>query len=247
MGRPHPDLPAGERYFFVHCQKTAGTSLKFRLTRLFGREAVYPSKDDHDGPIPTAVLMPDHLAGRLTERGDTIRVITGHFPLCVTDYLGGGFKTFTVLREPVERTLSYLRHHRQSSADDADKTLEEIYEDPFRFDKLIHNHMVKMFSLTAEEMTEGTLTEVDFGPERLARAKEGLASIDVVGVQEEFETFCDDLTRTFGWPGLELVDGNKTSPTEVSDAFRGRIAADNADDIELHRFAQTLAAERRPS
>ena len=43
-------------------------------------------------------------------------MVTGHFPLCTTELLGGAFTTFTVLRDPVERTLSYLRHHRKIDA-----------------------------------------------------------------------------------------------------------------------------------
>ena len=80
-------------------------------------------------------------------RGDEIRVVTGHFPLCTTELLGAQFITLTILRDPVERTLSALRHHREKTPADSERSLEEIYEDPFRFE-LVHNHMVKMFSLS---------------------------------------------------------------------------------------------------
>ena len=76
----------------------------------------------------------------------------GPFPLLHAPKLLGAptAQRLTVLQEPVERTLSYLRHHRETTPKDRSKKLEEIYEDPLRFHGLIHNHMVKMLSLTVE-------------------------------------------------------------------------------------------------
>jgi hypothetical protein len=166
------------RYFFVHMQKTAGIALRQLLMNHFGEVAVYPTRGV-DGTDPVKlVLSVDHLRQRIAARGDQVRVITGHFPLCTTQLLEGRFTTLTLLREPVERTLSYLRHHRENERADRHKSLEEIYHDPFRFYGLVHNHMTKMLSLTPAEMTDGMLTRVEFDRDRLGRAKEALAGID---------------------------------------------------------------------
>ncbi len=236
-------MTEGERFFFVHLQKTAGTALLARLRRQFPDEAIYP--DESDGRPPNAVLVTADLVERMRVRGDQIQVITGHFPLCTTELLGGGFTTFTVLRDPVERTLSYLRHHKKLSAADRDLPLEAIYEDDFRFAGLIHNHMVKMFSLTPEEMVADALTRVEFTPERLERAKRALDGVDVVGVQDHFEPFCDELSRRFGWDLGAPVRANTTESVAVSPAFRDRIAADNADDVALYEHACALWESRR--
>jgi Sulfotransferase family len=230
------------RFFFVHVQKAAGTSLVFRLRRQFGRAAIYPPESDK-GDV-AAVISVDHLLGRWRAHRDTIRVVTGHFPLCTADLLDGTFTTLTVLRDPVERTLSYLRHHRLRTPKESERSLEEIYADPLRFHGLIHNHMVKMFSLTTSEMTDGVLTRVEFTPGRLESAKENLASVDVVGVQSGFEKFCNTLIERFGWELGRLTHVNRTEPVEVSQAFRARIAEDNAMDVELFAFARQLIAER---
>ncbi len=229
------------RFFFVHVQKAAGTSLVFQLRRHFGRAAIYPPESDK-GEV-AAVISIDHLLERWRDRRDTTRVVTGHFPLCTVDLLGDSFTTLTVLREPIERTLSYLRHHRQLTPNDSERSLEAIYEDPFRFHGLIHNHMVKMFSLTPDEMTDGLLTRVEFTPDRLDRAKKNLARVDVVGLQSSFQEFCNTLTHRFGWELGEWTHVNRTEPVAVTDAFRARIAEDNAMDIELYAFAQELCEE----
>lgn len=232
-----------ERFFFVHLQKTGGTTLVHRLPRRFRPNEIYP--DSSDGAIETAVISVDHLLARWRIRGREIRIVTGHFPLCITELLGAPCATMTVLREPVERTLSYLRHHRAATPTDAAKSLEEIYEDPFRFDGLIHNHMVKMLSLTVETMRQGALTHVDLGPADLRRAEENLEGVDVVGLQEHFEGFWDDLRLRFGWQLGEPARSNETVHVPVSRAFRARIAKDNELDAELYRYATDLWIRRR--
>ena len=188
----------GSRFFFVHVQKTAGTALFKRLQRQFGKRSVYP--DARDGDVLTVMpqLSVDVLRDRWRERGDEIRVVTGHFPLCTTELLGERFTTLTVVREPVERTLSYLRHHRMLTAEDRDKSLEAIYDDDFRYHALIHNHMVKMFALTISEMTDGALSRLEFTVDHLDRAKQQLATVDVIGLQERFDEFCAILQERFG-------------------------------------------------
>lgn len=225
-----------QRFFFVHLQKTAGTTLFRRLRRVFGDAAVYPDRA-RDGDPVASIISVEHLLDRWHERRDEIRVVTGHFPLCTAELLGGGFTTLTVLREPVERTLSYLRHHRKLTPEDRDKTLEEIYEDPFRFQGLVHNHMVKMLGLRVEDMDAGALTRIDLTPADLRRAEERLETVDVFGLQERFEQFCDDLSARFGWDLGPPEVSNRTRPVEVTDEFRARIADDNALDVELYEYA----------
>jgi hypothetical protein len=233
------------RYFFVHMQKTAGIALRRRLINHFGKAAVYPAHGvDGDDPV-TPYISINHLREQLAARGDEIQVITGHFPLCTTELVGGRFTTLTLLREPVERTLSYLRHHRERAPKVRGKLLEEIYDLPLEFNNFLHNHMTKMLSLEPEELTLGMLTRVDFTREHLERAKEALAGVDAVGIQERFEDFCDDLSTRFGWRLGKQETTNTTDPVDVPDSFRARITEDNALDIELYEFAEQLVGERR--
>ena len=232
-----------DRYFFVHMQKTAGTALFKRLFGCFGRDAVYPLVEDQ-GTVE-ASLDVDLLRRRLAEHGDRLRVITGHFPLCVVDLLGGGYRTFTVLRHPVERTLSFLRHSRKVDPALAGVPLEAIYEDRVLYEGLIRNHMVRMLSLRASELTAGAMTPIEHDGERLVAAKRNLAErIEVFGLQERFEEFCDDLAARFGIDLGPPQVANRTEPTEVPDSFRRRIAEDNALDMELYHWACRLYEER---
>jgi len=172
--------------------------------------------------------------------------VTGHFPLCTADLLGGGFTTFTVLRDPVERTLSLLRRRQNAEERFHGRDLEDIYSDDSLHD-IIRDHMVKMLSLTVDELTSAPLVEpVEFDRERLERAKSNLRErIDVFGLQEDFDGFCAELSSRFGWDLGAPRFANRTQRAPVSDALRARIAQDNAIDGELYDFARQLWDERR--
>jgi Galactose-3-O-sulfotransferase len=234
-----------QRFFFVHLQKTAGTALFRRLRHHFGTDAVYPMPRYQGSP--ESVLDVGLLAKRFAQHHADIRVVTGHFPLCAVERLGVPFATFTVLREPVERALSFLRHQRQEEPRFQGTTLEQIYADPVCRDGLIRNHMVRMLSLSLDEMTDGALTQINVDEERLAVACDALEHrIDVVGIQERFEEFCDALARRFGWDLGPSQFANRTPPMEASAELRERIAADNDLDGRLYRFARVLVGPTSP-
>jgi hypothetical protein len=238
-------MPEPQRFFVVHMQKTAGTSLRDRLRNHFGDAAIYPNRTDgRDKRI--SVISVQHLLERWRARGDDIRVVAGHFPLCTTELIDAPFTTLTVLRPPVERTLSYLRHQRKLNRADSEKSLDEIYEDPFRFNGLIRNHMTRMLSMTTDELVaaDSVLNDVADTSERLERAKDALAALDLFGLQPQFEALCTELHARYG---LELgapVRSNTSEPLDTSKELVGRIIADNALDMELYEFAVRLYADR---
>lgn len=253
------DADQAQRFFFAHVQKAAGTSLFVRLKRQFPREQIYPTDADVESaagaegavarlPRLGPTLLVSHLLERYRVRGDEIRVVTGHFPLRTTELLGDPFTTLTLVREPVERTVSALQHHQLKTPADRNRPLEAIYDEPIRFRGLIQNHMVKMFSLTPEEILagDGVMARVDdFTPARLDDAKARLAGVDALGLHHHLEEFCRDLTDRFGWELGSSVHANRTEAVEVPDSFRARIAADNAADVELYEHACALWSARR--
>ncbi len=239
------DGPEPRRFFFVHMQKTGGVSLYVRMWRYFGREAVYPAPSDGSPTTVAPQLFPHILFERWEARRDEIQAVTGHFPLCTTELLNADFTVITVLRDPVERTLSYLRHHRDTTPADSELGLEAIYEDPARFRPFIENHMVKMLSLRAEEMTNGMMTVIDFDRRRLRRAKRALRRrVELFGVQEDLEGFAQRLEQRFHWRLGPPVHSNVTKPVKVPDSFRDRIAEDNRLDMELYEYALGLLRKR---
>lgn len=234
-----------EKYFFIHCLKAAGTSLFFQLRQqVFDEESVYPTVSDMNHPWSS--FDTNYLIKRSNDPDSNYQVFTGHFPFCTMEILGGDFKSFTVLREPVDRIISFLRHHKKLTPEDRDKSLEELYDDPFIFQSKIQNHMVKMFSLTPETGKDGMLGKVDFDESHFEKAKRNLKHVDVIGLQEDYLGFCKNLERKFGWEFKHIIHGNKTNDTEaVSENFKDRIGRDNELDVRFYKFAKFLVARRQ--
>lgn len=233
------------RFFVVHLQKTAGTTLRDRFRSTIPTEAIYPNADD-GGDLRHSVIALSNLLESWDRRGDEIRLIAGHFPLSTVELLDADFVTLSVLRPPVDRTLSYLRHQKKVNPADRERSLEEIYDDPFRFNGLIRNHMTRMFSIGSEEMRagDGVLTDIPDTAEYLERAKSGVAGLDAFGLQPSFEEFWAELAEDYGLDTTASVTSNTTEPADAPTGLIDRIVADNALDIELYAHAEKIHADR---
>ena len=229
------------RYLFVHIMKTGGTALVRRLRERFG-DAVYPTPGLDGTDLWELYLLPDRLREQLAARGDEIEIIAGHFPLCTTELIDGRVTTLTLLREPIERVLSSLRSARRASLEQAfdefaDRTLPAMKWHP-ALDP--DNNMTRMLSVSSEEMRSSSVRRTELSRVHLERAKEALTRMGAVGVQEDFDDFCAELTARFGWNLGEPVTINVSPRVEASEGLRARIAEDNALDVELYEFATKL-------
>ncbi len=239
------------RYFVAHMQKTAGTTLRDRLRSTFAENQIYPNgSDGNDGRI--SVISVEHLERCWAARGHEIRLLTGHFPVRTVELLPGDIEwvTMTVLREPAERVLSFLRHQaarRQRGATE-DTPIDQIYDDPFRREAMVKNHMTRILSMTPEEIrvADGVLGSVPYTPERLDMAKEALEGLPIFGLQHRLDEFCDELHQRFGLDTGTSLRSNTTEAGEVPEGLLERIREDNALDFELFDHACRLYDERRP-
>jgi hypothetical protein len=238
------------RFFYVHVQKAAGTEVRERLKRNFAPEAMYPDGTDGDLVSVAPQVSVAQLLARWAVRKDQIRIITGHFPYATTELLDAEFVTMSVLREPVERVLSHLRHHRKLTPGTEDTPLEQLYDEVLT-PAFFYNHAVKMFSLTADEIAESAaldrwaaLKVIDLTADRLAAARANVERLDVLGLQDHLPEFCRELTARFGWDLGGPLFANRTPAEDVPDALRRRIASDNALDVELWEHAREVYARR---
>ena len=87
--------------------------------------------------------------------------------------------TLSVLREPVERTLSHLRHHRKMNPEARDASLETdlrrrvpagLLREPHGEDVLAHRGRDR--GVRCERDTWAMVLRIEFTPERLERAKQ---------------------------------------------------------------------------
>jgi hypothetical protein len=257
--KDEPNESSHARYFFIHVMKTGGMALSTNLSQNFAVDEVYPHpeldlNDFSSNNVRFRAVTISYLRSLPEERQRTIRLYAGHFPFVVCELLGGGFHTMTLLRDPVDRTVSLLRQLQRFDASNATgesassvADLEEIYERADVYEPLVHNHQTKIFSMTVDDDPRGYMQSIDVDEARLGSARRNLESVDVLGLTERHADFVDDLVAKFGWRLKRDVRVNAApddSP-EISDTFRRRIEADNAIDIEFYGYATQLVAARR--
>jgi hypothetical protein len=236
---PDPDTT----YFFMHIMKTGGTTFVQHVRENFAPEAIYPAANEK-GERLRAYFMIDGLRRITREQRQSIRMYTGHFPFVASQIVDADV-TLSILRHPVARTLSYLRHCKRYRDYMAGMTLEEIYEDPWLYAVRIHNYQAKLFSMTTDDKLASDLEVIDVDGRRLEIALGNLERVTVIGLHEKYSEFLETLRAEHGWtirsvPDLRVTEDRDTVPTSLSE----RIAADNSADMILYERACQLYAAR---
>jgi hypothetical protein len=266
---------SAHRFFFVHVMKTGGTSFVFQLLRNFAADEVYPDVAlDRRSPTDAEPYASFTALEQLSaERRAAIRVYTGHFPLVARELMGPEIVTLTLLRDPVDRAVSVLKHFKRLWPCYHELSLDAVYDDELVFRHFVQHYQTRMFALTAADYTASFASAVDYDTLRraladparraavlaadavmrvdaagLQRAKENLASVDVLGVTEDFDAFVAAMRERYGWwPSGETYDPRANvseEPWTASNALRTRIERDNPFDRELYEYARELLAAR---
>ena len=139
-----------QKFFFVHVMKTAGWTLRKHIMANFEEDEFFPCERFETDMLKANIEL-EYLTALPASRRARIRVYSGHFPFVAVELLGEKVTTITILRDPVERTLSFLRERKAIHHRDGAISLEEIYEDPFLFPALIRDHQAKLFALTVDD------------------------------------------------------------------------------------------------
>jgi hypothetical protein len=238
-------------FFFIHVMKTAGTTFVQQLQQQFPAEEIYPSRGidwTSPGDVEAYINIP-RLVSLSEARKSQVRMYTGHFPFMVCDLIDPDLVSLTVLRDPIDRTISVLKQFKRRESRFRDATLESIYDDRPIFRFFVENHQTKVFSLAPEDNEVAINCGLTIDEARYARARENLSRVDVIGFTESYGAFLGEVRARFGWwPAGVDPDARTNVSTEdwdVDPAFRARIAADNAYDINLYEYAKTLAVRSR--
>lgn len=249
--------PQAEQLLFVHIPKTAGTSLNQMLAESILGSTTFRHYNS------TTHLLKDK--GRRKSP-----IIMGHVHYDAYKTLNKDCKIFTILRDPVDRTISafeFMKSHPETWLGQlAQGTLTEFLENDFVAKSVgdIQTRLLGVeinFQMLYADLKNGRITEDEYydfinevghvtvGQEELERAKDRLASMLFFGFTE---TFSDDVTKLFGilgYPCPEVRQSNRTP-----DKFRKRdkysedeialIRKLNQFDVQLYEYAKALRSER---
>lgn len=159
-----PDALADRPVLFIHIQKTAGTTLLHRMAAGLGRDQVWPMAAGLDEFARMAayaygeVLLEasdDHLAG--------LQLIGGHHALAVAEVLSvrlaRPLPTVTILRDPVERVVSHLKHLRAIHGLHG-WPLERVYGHPAFHEGCFVDQQYKVITAVGDELTSDDRSEL---------------------------------------------------------------------------------------
>lgn len=234
MSAPEHDAVA----FFLHVPKTGGTTLtNLVATAVAGgptegrwlRNGVcyYPAGfelPEWEDPEPT-----EQVRRLVTEPG--VRAVVGHFHHGLHEVVDGSVRLVTMLRDPVDRTLSLHTHLRRHYG--LAQTLEEFVEDP----------PVKEADNGQTRRLAGAQPPIGECDDVLAEtAVDHLSVYDVVGVTEEFDRSVLLAFRVLGWPAPSVyypmnVEAGRRAVEALPPGIRRRIEDRQRHDIRLHRRA----------
>lgn len=225
------------RLIFDHFPKTAGQAINAWLVRELGRGTVSP---------PMIAWHKEFL--RLN---GSFPVISGHIHYEDGEGLDPRFQYATLLREPLDRVVSWLHFVVNNHAP---WQVPEIYEPVRRFidsegeelhpDLIIHLRNTAVFHFAS---IRGWRRVSD--AERVERAVEAIASYDCIGVYERLGEFVTSLAALIGIPAPEILENvnvtaSRPAIDKVSSKLRGNILALTELDRALYQRVSELAARR---
>jgi hypothetical protein len=228
-----------ETVIYLHIPKTAGTTLHHIIDRQY-EPAESHVIDRHDVGI-------EEFKGLSPVRRARIRMLRGHIPFGLHRYIPGPATYVTVLRDPIERLISYYyfvrgnpKHYLHDYALLRRMTLRRYVES--RVSLATDNFQTRIIS--------GAWTNVGYGEcdeATLALAQRNLVQhFAVVGLAEQFDQTLLLLKRRFGWRNVFYSRRNVTQGRPPRDSLSQETLAvlrqHNRLDLELYRYAQALFA-----
>lgn len=237
---------------YLHIPKTGGSSIIAILDEQFSKDEIFPLHS------PTAE---DYFFAFTLKELRRFRFVRGHFffgpydahiykhliqnPICAT-----------MLRDPVQRTISEYRHVRRvphhrlhHGLATSDNPLQDFLTQP-EYNPLITNRQIRLVIGAYPFRPSGlnrpnTISDEAF----LTWGKQKLEQFAFVGLMERFEESVQLLMHTFRWrppreiPRLNVATDSFSEDTISEDALE-IIRARTELDRELYTYAETLFEER---
>ncbi len=236
-----------KQFFFLHIPKTAGTSLRNIVESQFS-----PRQINKQYGMKGITKMEQ-------EEFDCCDLIRGHFTYNLVDKFREFPYVITMLREPVARTISHIKHvindenfwlHKYIPVEKM--SVGELLENE-KMEKFIRDHQLRLIACDCDLVNIKTpkilhlphiMDEV-----MLEKGKERLKKCDYVGIAEQFDESIKLLCKTFNWPEVKQIRRLNTSQKKKDDnrftpEVINRIRELCKYDIELYNFAVELFNKR---
>jgi len=199
---------------FIHIPKTAGTSIHKVIEDKAGPIIWYPPRSSPELQ-ETFLTSLDAFEKRLAQASvdkrrkllrqlDAHKAIGGHTPFRVVEHISPRF-TFTSLRDPVDRFVSWYFHYVHPDNPKDRRPFREQTKGMdiatfANFPDMMHENDNIMVRFFADVPKTRPVAEKDLG-----RAKKALSTLDAIVHSPTFDEDMDSLIRRLGWGRYEPV------------------------------------------
>ena len=234
-------ISRNETLCFVHIPKTAGLTLRIILDSRFRWNDICPA-DDYS---TLAAFSKDDIG--------EYRLVRGHFWQNVGECMSSQPLLMTVLRDPVERTLSQYEYTRREPANGPlydlvrNMTIEEYLRDEFLRECFVRDVQTRFIAPVSQPVDPNEFAPlVHLGIEQ---AKSNLLKFRFVGITERFDDTVRLLAHTLGWRPINAFLTRNSARGRVARSQLPRhvvedILSLNENDAKLYEFAMELFDQR---
>lgn len=241
---------------FNHIKKTAGSTLRHVLFDVYGGRRVHSLYAYPGAHFATYAEHMAHLEQALAPEQPKLSAIVSHAGYGFHERLPAQhrYRLFTVLRDPVQRTISIYHFVIQNGTYPADTSLEAVLEDT---ERTYNTQTADLGGLMVRATLDGRpLRHEDYDEALLERAKANLLRHDVFGLAERFDESLLLAAAVLEWPRRKLpyatlnVGKVRQKRAPLMPEQIARIRDHNRLDLALYAFAaehfERLLRERLP-
>ena len=214
-------------FVFIHVPKTAGTSLRKIIEKNYRPEQLFFVYDKHPG-----FYSINDMKKLKSEDIKNFKIIMGHFPFNKVFFPAEKMRFVTMVREPIERVISYYHHIMTHNNEWRGKRISLLKYLEISGDLQLQDHQTRVLS----GVNHNPVTEVHF-----EKAIENISNyFDHIGLSERFNETVDYFINLLGWQEKELyyenVSIDRPDATSYSIYELDKIRENNQYDIKLYKY-----------
>jgi len=235
---------------FLHIKKTAGSTLKFILRNQFHPRTILTIHNNTLVKDFNDILYKDFL-DLPAERKQNIRFMRGHFAFGIHEYLPHPFTYLTMLRDPIERAISWYYYFKENPHS---QEYKNYVSQSAGFEDFINKGYCGDNTQTIMLLSKKQLDDYPDDKDRVEIALQNIENnFSHFGFAEKFDESLILMKKTYNWKYLPLytvenVTKNRPRASELPTSVTDAILEHNRADVTLYeklsaKFKLQLAAD----
>ncbi|MBI3509106.1 MAG: sulfotransferase family 2 domain-containing protein [Bacteroidetes bacterium] len=218
-----------DKIIFLHIPKTAGTTLHTVMARNYPKKNILTIN---------AIRWPEKLETLEGRKKESVKILTGHVPFGAHEFIDGkNYEYFTLLREPIDRTIS---HYYQVLRTPQHHFAKQMAEKKYSLKQLMDSGDLLYVDNLQTRMISGDL-RIPYGSVNENTLQKALDNIEkhfsVVGLQNKFDETLLLIAEHYHWK-FPWYRRQQISKNRVRVADLDKTTLDSV--IEYNRIDQKL-------